>query len=65
MEKCLAPIRRRERRFLDICVLNMRLRNNVSNAGRTCLFQILVTKGDGEMKTGDRKEIGNRNRESL
>ena len=42
-----------------------RLRNNGSNIGPARLLQILVTKGDGEGKMGDRKEIGNRSKQSL
>ena len=45
---CLAPIYRRERRFFDICIPGVRLRNNGSNVGPTSLLQILVVQGDGE-----------------
>ena len=35
---CLDPIYRRERRFFDICIPSMRLRNNGSNVGPTSLL---------------------------
>ena len=47
---CLAPIYRRERRFFDICIPGVRLRNNGSNVGPTSLLQILTRemgKGNG------------------
>lgn len=44
---CLAPIYRRERRFIGICIPDLRFRNNSSNVGLLSLLQILVTKGDG------------------
>jgi len=47
---CPAPIYRRERKFFDICIPDVRSRNNSSNIGLTSLLQILVTKGDGEGK---------------
>jgi len=33
LNKCLAPVYRRERRFFGICIPNVRLRNNGSNVG--------------------------------
>ena len=56
LNKCLAPIYRRERRFFDICIPDMRLRNNGSNVGLTSLLQILAIQGDGEGEKGDRKD---------
>jgi len=53
--KCLTPIYRRERRFFDICIPGVRLRNNGSNVGPTSLLQILVIRGEGEGEKGDRK----------
>ena len=50
---CLIPIYRRERRFLEICIPGMRLRNNGLNVGPTSLLQILVVQGDGEGEKGD------------
>ena len=47
------PIYRRERRFFDICILDVRLRNNGSNVGPITLLQILVIQGDGEGKKRD------------
>ena len=58
----------RERRFSDICIPGMRLRNNGSNVGLTSLLQILIREmgkgrtdtimdwGDGEGKASDRKD---------
>ena len=46
---CLAPIYRRERRFFDICIPDVRLRNNGSNVGPTSLLQMLIR----EMKKGE------------
>ena len=54
--KCLAPIYQRERRFFDICVPSVRLRNNSSNVGPNSLLQILVIQGHGEGEKGDRKD---------
>ena len=52
---CLAPIYRRERRFFEICMPSVRLRNNGSNVGLTSLLQILIK----EMKKGgDRHYYG-------
>ena len=49
LEKCLAPICRRERRFFEICMPGMRLRNNGSNVGPTSLLQMLIKEtGKGE-----------------
>jgi len=45
---CLTPIYRRERRFFEICMPRMRLRNNDSNVGPTSLLQMLIR----EMKKG-------------
>jgi len=56
MTSCLAPIYRRERRFFDICIPDVRLRNNSSNVGLTSLLQIVVFQGDEEGKKGDRKD---------
>ena len=52
----LSPICRRERRFFDICIPNVRLRNNGSNVGPTSLLQILAIQGEGEGKKSDRKD---------
>ena len=38
MALCLAPVYRRERRFFEICVPDVRLRNNGSNVGLTSLL---------------------------
>ena len=46
---CLAPIYRRERRFVDVCIPGMRLRNSGSNVGLTSLLQLLIR----EMKKGE------------
>ena len=46
---CLAPIYRRERRFFEICLPGVRLRNNGSNVGPTSLLQMLIR----EMKKGE------------
>ena len=68
VEWCLAPIYRRERRFFDICIPGMRLRNNDSNVGLTSLLQILIREmgkgrmdaitdwADGKWKASDRKD---------
>ena len=46
---CLAPIYRRERRFFEICMPGVRLRNNGSNVGPTSLLQMLIREmGKGE-----------------
>ena len=50
------PIYQRERRFFDVGMPGMRLRNNGSNVGPTSLLQILVIQGDGEGEKGDRKD---------
>ena len=52
---CLTPIYWRERRFFDMCIPNLRLRNNGSNVGPTSLLHILVIQGDGEGKKGNRR----------
>jgi len=39
---CLAPIYRRKRRFFEICMPGVRLRNNGSNVGPTSLLQMLI-----------------------
>jgi len=46
---CLAPIYRRERKFFEICMPGVRLRNNGSNVGPTSLLQMLIRK----MKKGE------------
>ena len=68
MHPCLAPVYRRQRRFFDICIPSVRLRNSGSNVGPTSLLQILIREmgkgrtniitewGDGEGKKGDRKD---------
>ena len=68
ISSCLTPIYRRERRFFEICIPSMRLRNNGSNVGLTSLLQILIREmgkgridtitdwGDGEGKASDRKD---------
>ena len=56
MDECFSPIYRRERRFFDVCIPGIRLRNNGSNVGPTSLLQILVVQGDGEGEKGDRKD---------
>ena len=50
--KCLAPIYRRERKFFDICIPSVRLRNNGSNVGLTSLLQILIRE-IGKGRTND------------
>jgi len=48
-ELCLAPIYRRERRFFEIYMPGVRLRNNGSNVGPTSLLQMLIREmGKGE-----------------
>ena len=61
---CLAPIYRRERRFLDICIRHMRLRNNGSNVGPPVYYksQSFREMGKGRMVI---EKIGNRSKESL
>ena len=49
MKVCLTPIYRRERRFFEICIPGVRLRNNDSNVGLTSLLQMLIK----EMKKGE------------
>jgi len=53
---CLVPIYRKERRFFDVCIPGMRLRNTGSNVGPTSLLQILVVQGDWEGEKGDKKD---------
>jgi len=65
---CLTPIYRRERRFFDICIPGVRLRNSGSNVGQTSLLQILIREmgkgrtdtimdwGDEEGKVSNRKD---------
>jgi len=65
---CLAPIYRRERRFFEICMPGVRLRNSGSNVSLTSLLQILIREmgkgrtdtitdwSDGEGKKGSRKD---------
>jgi len=46
---CHTPIYRRERRFLEICMPGVRLRNNGSNVDPTSLLQMLIREmGKGE-----------------
>ena len=66
--QCLAPIYRRERRFFEICMPGVRLRNNGSNVRPASLLQMLIGRwgkgrtdtikdwGDGEGKESDRKD---------
>ena len=61
---CLAPIYRRERRFFDICIPDVRLRKNSSNVGPTSLLQVLIDQGDGEGEASDYYELGWWGRES-
>ena len=49
MYYCLTPTYRRERRFFEICMPGVRLRNNGSNVGPTSLLQMLIR----EMKKGE------------
>ena len=49
LDKCLAPIYRRERRVFEICMPGVRLRNNGSNVGPTSLLQMLIR----EMEKGE------------
>jgi len=65
IHECLTPIYRRERRFFDICIPGVKLRNSSSNIGQTSLLQILVIQGDGEGEKGDRKDRKYRSKESL
>jgi len=65
---CVSPIYRRERRFFEICIPGVRLRNNGPDVAPTNLLQILIRKmgkgrmdtimdwGDGEGKVGNRKD---------
>ena len=65
---CPTPIYRRERRYFELCMPGVRLRNNGSNVGPTSLLQILIREmwkgrtdtitdwGDGEGKASDRKD---------
>ena len=65
---CLTPTYRRERKFFDICIPGMRLRNNSSNVGPTSLLQILIreigkgrtntitNQGNGEVQAGHKKD---------
>ena len=54
---CFTPIYRRERRFFDICIPDVRLRNNSSNVRPTSLIQILINHADGEEEAGDYYEL--------
>ena len=56
LNKCLPPVYRRERRFFDICIPNVRLRNNGSNVDPISLLQILVVQGEGEREKSNRKD---------
>jgi len=49
VRKCLAPICRRERRFFEIYIPGVRLRDNGSNVGQTSLLKMLIR----EMKKGE------------
>ena len=42
IRRCLTAIYRRERRFFEICILGVRLRNNGPDVGPTSLLQILI-----------------------
>jgi len=53
---CLTPIYRRERRFFDICIPGVRLRNNGPDVGPTSLLQILVVQGEEEGEKDDTKD---------
>jgi len=53
---CLTPVYRRERRFFDVYIPGMSLRNNSSNVGSTSLLQILVVQGNGEGEKDGRKD---------
>ena len=49
LQRCLAPIYKRETRFFEICKPGVRLRNNSSNVGPTSLLQMLIREmGKGE-----------------
>ena len=48
---CLTPIYSRERRFFEICIPRMRLRNNGPDVGPTSLLQMLIR----EMKKGEER----------
>ena len=51
-DPCLAPIYRRERRFFEICIPSMRLRNNGPDVGPNSLLKILKREmGKGRMDT--------------
>ena len=64
----LTPIYRREKRFFDICIPGVRLRNNGPDVGPTSLLQILIREmgkgrtdtitdwGDGEGKASYRQD---------
>ena len=54
IDACLAPIYRRKRRFFDICIPNVRLRNNSPDVGPTSLLQILIR----EMGKGRTDDLG-------
>ena len=68
LSHCLAPIYRRERRFFEICIPGVRLRNNGPDVAPTNLLQILIREmgkgrmdtimdwGDAEGKASDRKD---------
>ena len=52
MAYCLTPIYRGKRRLFDICIPDLRLRNNGSNVGPTSLLQILISEmGKGRSET--------------
>jgi len=58
---CLAPIYRRERRFFEICMPGVRLRNSGSNVGLTSLLQMLIR----EMKKGKASDRKDRKKQEL
>jgi len=53
----LTSVYRKVRRFFDMCIPNVRLRNNGSNVGLKSLLQILIKQGDGEGEVGDYYEF--------
>ena len=55
---CLAPVYQRERRFFDICIPDVLLRNNGSNVCLTSLLQTLINQGDGEGEASDFFKLG-------
>ena len=57
---CLAPIYRRERRFFEICMPSMRLRNDGSNVGPTSLLQMLINNNNYYYNNNRDEERGGR-----